>query len=86
MTPFDQEEISVPYTAQDALAENVDRIRSYLQDSNTYLSTSQKVMVGLALCRPDLLEQAGYPASDIHSAWARLNKHQCQAIISWWSE
>ena len=46
------------------------------------LSTSQQVMVGLALCRPDLLATARYP--DAASAWARLDGDQREAISSWW--
>lgn len=86
MSQFDQDEIGVPYTEEDALAENVDRIRAHLQNGDTYLSTSQQIMVGLALCRPELLEQANYPAADIKSAWSRLNDPQRQAIIVWWQK
>lgn len=86
MSQIDQDEIGVPYTAEDALAENVDRIRTYHQNGNTYLSTSQQIMVGLALCRPDLLEQANFPATEIESAWGRLNDLQRQAIIAWWKK
>ena len=86
MNQIDHDEIGVPYTEEDALAENVDRIRTYRQTGDAYLSTSQKIMVGLALCRPDLLEQANYPAADIESAWGRLNDPQRQAIIAWWQK
>lgn len=86
MSQIDQDEIGVPYTEEDALAENIDRIRTYHQNGNAYLSTSQQIMVGLALCRPDLLEQANYPSADIKSAWGRLNDPQRQAIIAWWQK
>ena len=49
-----------------------------------HLSTSQQVMAGLALCRPDLLEIARYPADHIRLAWGRLNDEQRQAVIAWW--
>lgn len=84
MSQIDHDEIGVPYTDEDALAENIDRIRAYHQNAGAYLSTSQQIMVGLALCRPDLLEQANYPAADIKAAWGRLNDPQRQAVISWW--
>lgn len=48
MSQIDEDEIGVPYTAEDALAENVDRIRTYHQNGEAYLSTSQQIMVDLA--------------------------------------
>ena len=84
MNQIDQDDIGVPYTADDAVAENIERIRVFEKDGGTYLSTSQQIMVGLALCRPDLLEQANYPVPDIKTAWRRLNDSQRQAIITWW--
>ena len=46
------------------------------------LSTSQKVMVGLALCRPKLLAAGGYPEQP--RACARLDDDQRHAIVTWW--
>ena len=46
------------------------------------LSTSQQVMVGLALCLPDLLSTARY--SDPAIAWARLDDDQRAAVAGWW--
>lgn len=41
------------------------------------LSTSQEIMVGLALCRPRMLKSAGYP--DPRGAWNRLDGGQRKA-------
>lgn len=84
MTQIDHDEPGVPVTLDDEVADNIDRIRRYQKDGSTYLSTSQQIMVGLALCRPDVLAQANFPASQIKSAWARLDDAQRQAVISWW--
>ena len=46
------------------------------------LSSSQKVTVGLALCRPKLLAVGGYPEQP--RAWARLDDDQRHAIVTWW--
>lgn len=61
---------------------NIERIKSAHRGEGVYLSTTQQIMVGFALCRPDLLKSAGYPAGDIKRAWARLDDSQQLAIIS----
>ena len=66
------------------VADNIERIQAFLIDQSIYLSTSQQIMVGLALCRPELLAKARYPASDIKQAWARLDEAQRDAIATWW--
>lgn len=66
----------------DEVAENIERIRASERDGDGYMSTSQLIMVGFALCRPDLLDEARYP--DRRTAWQRLNDAQRQAIIEWW--
>ncbi len=81
---IDHDEPGVPVTGDDEVAENVDRIRGFQQDGGRYLSTSQQIMVGLALCRADLLAQANFSASQVKAAWARLDDSQRQAVISWW--
>lgn len=81
-----QEEIGVPYTHDDAVAENIERIQRYYQEGNAYMSTSQKIMIGLALCREELLAEAGYPASQTKAAWARLDDPQRDAITRWWKD
>lgn len=43
-----------------------------------YLSTSQTIMVGLALCKPSMLKNAGYP--NPRDAWSRLDDSQRDAI------
>lgn len=48
------------------------------------LSTSQQVMVGLALCQPDLLAMARH--IDPASAWARLDDDQRHAVVTWWQD
>lgn len=68
----------------DEVAENIERIRTSEHDSDGYMSTSQLIMVGFALCRPDMLEEARYP--DRRAAWQRLNDAQRQAIIEWWKD
>lgn len=84
MTHIDHDEPGVPVTADDEVADNIERIRSYETNGSTYMSTSQQIMVGLALCRPDLLAQANYPASKVKAAWARLDDSQRQAVVAWW--
>ena len=66
------------------IAANIKLIRAVEEGNNGYLSTSQQIMVGLALCRPELLEIARYPADHIRQAWGRLNDEQRQAVIAWW--
>lgn len=83
-TIMDQDEIGRPYTRDDALAENIERIKVFQREGTAYMSTSQKIMVGLALCQPDLLEQAKYSANEIKLAWGRLDDAQREAVISWW--
>lgn len=48
------------------------------------LSNSQQVMVGLALCQPDLLAMARH--IDPASAWARLDDDQRHAVVTWWQD
>jgi len=43
-----------------------------------YLSTSQMIMVGLALCKSSMLKSAGYP--NPRDAWNRLDDSQRKAI------
>ena len=45
-----------------------------------YLSTSQEIMVGLALCKPGMLKNAGFPIP--RDAWNRLNAEQRAAITN----
>ena len=66
----------------DAVAENAERIRDSERNGDGYMSTSQLIMQGFAMCRPELLEEARYP--DRRAAWQRLNDAQRQAIIEWW--
>jgi hypothetical protein len=86
MSNIDYDEIGVPCTADDAIAENIERIRYFQREGEGYASTSQKIMIGLALCRPDLLEQARYPNAEVKSAWERLDDPQREAIIRWWKD
>lgn len=79
----DLDEPGLPYTQDDAVAENIERIKVAQRDGGGYLSTSQQIMVGLALCHTDLLAAARHPAGDIKAAWARLDDSQRQAIIAW---
>lgn len=44
------------------------------------LSTSQEIMVGLALCMPSMLKAARYPSP--RDAWNRLDDSQREAIIN----
>lgn len=44
------------------------------------LSTSQALMVGLALCKPSMLKAAGY--SSPREAWIRLDDSQRSAILN----
>lgn len=83
-TMIDEDEIGTPCSDNDATARNVRQIRSIHSGESVYMSTSQAIMVGLALCRPDLLEKANYPASDIKGAWERLDDSQRAAIPIWW--
>ncbi|GGY03617.1 hypothetical protein [Paludibacterium paludis] len=82
----DDETLFTEYTADEAIAENIARIRRYHTDIDVYASTSQKIMIGLALCRHELLDSAGYPARDIKIAWQRLDDNQRSAIIAWWKD
>ncbi|CAG0962298.1 hypothetical protein RHDC4_00763 [Rhodocyclaceae bacterium] len=84
MSGNDHDEPGAPLTHEDAVAGNVDLIRSYQQDPSRYLSTSQQIMVGLALCRPELLAQANFPPTHVKTAWARLDDSQRQAVLTWW--
>lgn len=59
---------------------NVELILEYEAGRKPYLSTSQSVMVGLALCEPALLSAAGY--SNARDAWKRLDAEQVAAILS----
>lgn len=54
---------------------NLEMILVYAEGGKRYLSTTQAFMVGLALCRPDLL--GGCSALD---AWRRLDDEQLAAI------
>lgn len=83
---IDEDEVGQPYTDDSAVERNVQQIRSIHEGEPVYMSTSQAIMVGLALCKPDLLEKANYPASDIKGAWARLDDSQRAAIVVWWQE
>lgn len=76
----------VEESAEQAIASNIERIRLYHQTQDGYASTSQLIMIGLALCKPELLEQAQYPANDIKGAWRRLDDRQRQAVIAWWKD
>lgn len=73
-------------TEDQAIASNIELIRAYHRANDGYASTSQLVMVGLALCKPELLAQANYPANDIKGAWRRLDDSQRQAVITWWRD
>lgn len=84
MDNMDLDEICTPCTDDDAIAANIERIKCFYSEGDAYASTSQMIMIGLALCRPDLLEIAGYPNTDIRSAWARLNDPQREAVVRWW--
>lgn len=86
MNPVVQQEIDAPVVTQGGVSANVERIRLFQKNGETYLSTSQRIMVGLALCRPDLLDLAGYPPDDIKAAWCRLDDAQRQAVTAWWKD
>lgn len=86
MTNIDHDAVGVPCTVDDAIAANIERIQCFHREGEGYASTSQKIMIGLALCRPDLLEQAGYPNTEVKSAWARLDDPQREAVIRWWKD
>lgn len=74
-----------PYTHEDAVADNIERIRNFHEAGDSYASTTQQVMIGLALCRPELLAAAGYPAPRmITMAWTILDDPQREAITRWW--
>lgn len=80
------EEEYVPVGMADEVAANVARIRDCeAGEIPTYLSESQLVMVGLALCIPDLLEKAGYKGRS-RRAWARLDDIQRNAVLTWWKD
>lgn len=74
----------VEITPEEEIAANITRIRAFITDEHTPLSTSQRIMVGLALCRPGLLDEAQYPTRHIEQAWGRLDDAQRAAIIAWW--
>lgn len=57
---------------------NLEIIKSMVAGDERYLSTSQACMVGLALCRPDLLEKERYTAAE---AWKRIDEDQLRAIL-----
>lgn len=71
-------------SAGNDVVNNIQRICAVRSGGSVYLSTSQMIMVGLALCRPELLEKANYPARDVGLAWTRLDDAQRAAIVSWW--
>lgn len=83
---IDEDEVGQICSDNDAVERNIQQIRSIHKGEPVYMSTSQAIMVGLALCKPDLLENARYPASDIKEAWARLDDSQRAAIVVWWQE
>lgn len=83
---IDADEVGQAYTDDGAIERNIQQIRSIHKGESVYMSTSQAIMVGLALCRPDLLEKARYPVSDIEGAWERLDDTQRAAIVAWWRE
>ncbi len=57
---------------------NLEIIKDIAAGDKRYLSTSQACMVGLALCRPDLIEGAGYTVVE---AWKRIDEEQLRAIL-----
>jgi hypothetical protein len=86
MSTVFQDEPAVPVSAEMEIEANIERIRCFHRDGEGYASTSQLIMFGLALCRPELLEEARYPNKDIKAAWARLNDSQREAVIRWWQD
>ncbi len=58
--------------------ENIKLILRAEAGDKSPLSTSQAIMVGLALCKPSLLKNAGYP--NPRDAWNRLDDRQREAI------
>ena len=64
---------------------NVELIQAYAQGKEISVSSSQLLMIGLALCRPKLLEDARFPTLDARSAWNELEDAQQKAIFNWWN-
>jgi hypothetical protein len=75
-----------PVTREDEIAENVARINAFCSNESQSLTTSQQIMVGIALCRPDLIYEVQCPTQQIEQAWKRLDAGQREAIIIWSQE
>lgn len=58
--------------------ENIKLILRAEAGNKPHLSTSQAIMIGLALCKPSMLKNAGYP--NPRDAWNRLDDSQRDAI------
>lgn len=75
MTTFDLNPTTTPDAASDV---NIRLILETEAGKKPYLSTSQMLMVGLALCKPNMLKNAHYP--NPRDAWGRLDDCQRKAI------
>ena len=80
---MDKTEIVRQSTRDEDVADNIARIKAFRQSGTNYLSTSQQIMVGLALCRTDLLAAANFSPSNIEQAWNRLDDTQREAVVIW---
>jgi hypothetical protein len=80
-------ETMIPYTHEIAVQENIQRIRQAKHEGpdNVTGSTSQMIMIALALCDPEFLPR-GYKDCEPEDRWRRLDDVQREAVVSWWSE
>lgn len=57
---------------------NIELITEVAAGKKPYLSTSQACMVGIALCRPALLDEA---KCTVKESWRRIDSDQLSAIL-----